>query len=143
MTKRIFTALIAAAFAGLSALPALSEVSLMMFDRDGCPSCIEWKNTLGPIYPKTYEGRVAPLEITDIEGKVPENLTLKTRPFYSPTFILLDDGIEVGRIEGYPGEDWFWGLLGAMIKKLPDEKQKDPGIDPALTSSSTEESPTS
>jgi len=24
----------------------------------------------------------------------------------------------VGRIRGYPGEDHFWGLLGALMKKL-------------------------
>jgi hypothetical protein len=25
------------------------------------------------------------------------------------------DGLEVSRLEGYPGEDFFWGLLAEMI----------------------------
>jgi len=36
---------------------------------------------------------------------------------FTPTFILVDDGREVGRIEGYPGEDFFWGLLGMMFER--------------------------
>jgi hypothetical protein len=27
------------------------------------------------------------------------------------------DGVEAGRIEGYPGEDFFWPLLADMIAK--------------------------
>ncbi len=30
--------------------------------------------------------------------------------------LLIDDGKEVGRVEGYAGEDFFWGLLEMMIK---------------------------
>jgi hypothetical protein len=29
---------------------------------------------------------------------------------------LLQNGVETGRIEGYPGEDFFWPLLGDMLK---------------------------
>jgi hypothetical protein len=36
----------------------------------------------------------------------------------APLFVLVDKGREVGRIRGYPGEDHFWGLLGALIEKL-------------------------
>ena len=32
--------------------------------------------------------------------------------------VLIDKGQEIGRIRGYPGEDYFWGLLGMLIKKL-------------------------
>ena len=37
----------------------------------------------------------------------------------APTFVLVEDGRELGRIEGYPGEDFFWGLLGKLLEKLP------------------------
>ena len=39
------------------------------------------------------------------------------RVSFTPTFILVQDGVEVGRIEGYPGEDFFWGLLGKMFDR--------------------------
>ena len=38
---------------------------------------------------------------------------------YSPTFVLVDQGREIGRIEGYPGENFFWGLLENLVLKLP------------------------
>ena len=38
----------------------------------------------------------------------------------TPTFVLMEDGAEAGRIEGYPGEDFFWGLLGQMIGKVQE-----------------------
>ena len=37
---------------------------------------------------------------------------------YTPTFVLMDQGAEVGRITGYAGEEFFWGLLGVELKKL-------------------------
>lgn len=40
---------------------------------------------------------------------------------YTPTFVLMDGGREVGRIVGYPGEDLFWGLFGALLAQLPAE----------------------
>jgi len=37
---------------------------------------------------------------------------------YTPTFVLLNNGREIGRITGYPGEDHFWGLLEELIVKM-------------------------
>jgi thioredoxin-related protein len=34
---------------------------------------------------------------------------------FTPTFILMDDGQELGRIEGYPGENFFWAVLEKLL----------------------------
>jgi hypothetical protein len=39
--------------------------------------------------------------------------------------VLVDGGREIGRIRGYPGEDHFWGLLGALLKKLDAAEKGD------------------
>ena len=39
---------------------------------------------------------------------------------FTPVFVLIDNGREIGRIRGYPGEDHFWGLLGTLLAKLPE-----------------------
>jgi hypothetical protein len=36
--------------------------------------------------------------------------------------LLDDNGKEAGRIEGYPGEDFFWLQLSDLLKKLPGKK---------------------
>lgn len=108
--------------------PLSAEVRLMMVEELGCPWCDRWKAEIGPIYPKTAEGRIAPLEkvmIHDVSGK---NITLASPPVYTPTFILLNDDHEIGRIEGYQSDEFFWWFMETMIKKLPEDLQTDPGM---------------
>ena len=38
---------------------------------------------------------------------------------YTPTFVLVAEGRELGRITGYRDDAMFWGLLGAMLRRLP------------------------
>lgn len=101
----------------LLAAPVQAEMALVMVEEQGCMWCARWNAEIGPIYPKTPEGQAAPLRRIDIHDPIPDDLTLKTSPHFTPTFILLDDGTEVNRIEGYPGEDFFWGLLGVMLEQ--------------------------
>jgi hypothetical protein len=45
---------------------------------------------------------------------------------YTPTFVLADNGREVGRIEGYPGDAFFWGLLESLLEHTPPPKPRRP-----------------
>ncbi len=96
------------------------EVKLLMFEEAGCYWCAKWNVELSEIYPKTPEGRTAPLFRLDVHDPISDTLTLITHPVYTPTFVVVDDGKEVGRIEGYPGQDFFWGLLGRILQPLPE-----------------------
>lgn len=88
-----------------------------MAEEPGCMWCARWNDQIGPIYDKTGEGAAAPLRRMDITKARPADVTLARPVVFTPTFILLVDGAEVSRIEGYPGEDFFWGLLGAMLDR--------------------------
>ena len=94
---------------------------LVMLEEAGCTYCLEWETVIGPVYPKTPEGGTAPLRKVDIHGIWPDDLAAIRKDVFTPTFILVHDGQEIGRIRGYPGEDFFWGLLGQMLRKLPDK----------------------
>ncbi len=111
----------------LMATSSVADVRLIMFDRHGCFYCQKWKAEIKPIYPKTTEGRIAPLSILDMDGHLPKELQLTSRPTLSPTFVLLDGNTEIARIEGYGGDEMFWWMLDSMIQKLPAEKRRDPG----------------
>ncbi|MGI9355387.1 MAG: transcriptional regulator [Rhizobiaceae bacterium] len=100
-------------------VPALAA-ELIMFEQDYCEYCERWNEEVGVVYHKTVEGKRAPLRRLDIHGSLPEDLAYLTTGAFTPTFVLVDKGKEVGRIRGYPGEDFFWGLLGQMLKKLPE-----------------------
>lgn len=97
-----------------------AETRLMMVEEEGCPWCERWNHDVGGEYNITTEGKIAPLLRYDLSDPLPEGVILSSTPYYTPTFILLVDGQEVDRLEGYPGEGFFWGLLGNMLAKLPD-----------------------
>ncbi len=101
--------------------PLRAQTLLVMFEAEGCPYCEQWLEEIGPIYPKTAEGRRAPLLRTDIYDPVPEGITVEGELIYTPTFVLVNDGKEVARLVGYPGEDFFWGMLDRMLKELPEQ----------------------
>ncbi len=42
-----------------------------------------------------------------IYDELPESITLDSVAVFTPTFVLLVDGQETGRITGYLGEDFF------------------------------------
>lgn len=96
-------------------MPAKAE-ELVMFEQAGCHWCAVWHEEIGPIYPKTEEGQRFPLRRVDIHKQVPGDLTAISKGRFTPTFVLVKDGKEIGRIQGYPGEDFFWGLLGQMVQ---------------------------
>ena len=89
-----------------------------MFERQGCSWCERWHAEIGPVYPKTVEGRAAPLRRVDIFEAMPEDLAWMQGERFTPSFALVHEGKEYGRIRGYPGEDFFWGLVGEMIARF-------------------------
>ena len=100
--------------------PAQAELQLAMLEQDGCIYCARWDAEIGPIYPKTAEGAAAPLRRIDIDETLPDDVVLIRPAIFTPTFVLLDDGQEISRLEGYPGADFFWPLIGEMIADASD-----------------------
>jgi thioredoxin-related protein len=99
------------------ALPAWTA-ELVMFERQGCPYCIAWDREIGKVYALTDEGKRLKLRRVDIAGERPDDLRLVGEIRLTPTFLVMDQGREVGRILGYSGEDMFWGLLDQIIARL-------------------------
>ena len=102
-----------------------------MFEQAGCAWCETFDREIAPIYPKTAEGRRAPLRRVSIDHPVPPDLAFIEVERIAPVFVLVHDGQEIGRIRGYPGEDHFWGLLGALMKKLDAVRTGGEPVSPA------------
>ncbi len=106
--------------AGLSAVSAqaplrLTEATaLVMIEDRGCPFCARFEAEVLEGYLKSPEGRFAPLV------RRPRNAAdaaFLTDIIYSPTFVLLQHGQEVGRIVGYPGAELFWMQIAGLMKR--------------------------
>ena len=121
------------AIAASTAWSTARAAELVMFELQGCPWCKMWHAEIGPGYPKSPEGQRAPLRIVDIKAPLPHGLVLDKPVTSSPTFVLVDNDQEVGRITGYPGADFFWVLLDELLAKLApgsDSPTSPPGEEP-------------
>ncbi len=92
---------------------AASGFKLVMVEERGCRYCLKWDAEVGRGYAKSAEGKSAPLVRVRREAKV---LQVLKPVIYTPTFILMSNGGEVGRITGYPGADYFWEELNVMLR---------------------------
>lgn len=99
------------------AAPA-AAAELVLFEAADCVWCEAWNEEIGDIYPKTPEAQIAPLRRVDVHDERPADLAAIRGVLFTPTFVVMENGEEVGRIVGYGGEDFFWGLLGIEIRKL-------------------------
>lgn len=97
-----------------AAAPVLSA-ELVMYRRAGCPYCLAWDREIGPVYPKTDIGKTLPLRQVDLDRDRDDSVELKSPIRYTPTFVVVEDGKEKARIEGYPGEFFFWGVLEKLM----------------------------
>lgn len=114
---------VAATAPGRQASPALRGagpvarrgLTLLMVNLPGCPHCQRWKTQIGHSYRHRASARRATLSVVAFDGPWPDGLVLAARPVVTPTFILLRDRQEVGRIEGYAGPDSFYRRLDALL----------------------------
>jgi thioredoxin-related protein len=88
----------------------LFAAELIMVEREGCPYCVHWNKTIATIYPNTDIGKKYPLKRMDISDNF-KHLTLKSPVRYTPTFLVMENNVEIKRIEGFASEDFFWSRL--------------------------------
>jgi thioredoxin-related protein len=112
----VFIRAIALGAALLAAASPAAALELLMIERANCPYCKRWDIEIAPYYGKTEEGRLAPLRRASI-GELPKNVVFETPVAVTPTFVLIDNGKEIGRVTGYSDDFTFWSLLKDVMKR--------------------------
>lgn len=102
---------------------AASASELVMFEQAGCIYCQRWDRSVGSLYDKTDEARMLPLRRVDIRDQKMSGVALASPVRFTPTFVVVDNGREIGRITGYSNDDAFWGLLDTLVAKLAPSPQ--------------------
>jgi hypothetical protein len=116
--RRLLAALGVAALSAGGIRPA-QAAELIVFERQGCVHCMAWEREIAPIYPKTEEGKLAPLRRIDLSVPRPADLVSIGGVEYTPTFVLIEKNGEVGRLVGYTGDEFFWSELRELLSRLP------------------------
>lgn len=104
---------------------------LVMFEQVGCIYCQRWDREVGALYERTDEARAMPLRRIDIRDQKASGIALAAPVRYTPTFVVAENGREVGRITGYSNDNAFWGLLDALAAKLRPSPREPNRIDDA------------
>jgi len=115
------SALAAVLIAGFLAfgINSTKAAELLMLEQQGCAWCERWHAEIGPAYPNTSEGKRVPLRLVDINKPWPADLENIRKERFTPTFVLIENGVEISRMRGYTGDEFFWFLLDEMLEKLP------------------------
>ncbi|WP_441230048.1 thioredoxin fold domain-containing protein [Tardiphaga sp. 215_C5_N2_1] len=118
------TSLIATLLVMTAALsPRIADASeLLMFERDGCVWCARWNREIAPVYDKTDEAKLLPLRRIDMDRDKSPGIVLASPVRFTPTFLIVDNGREVGRITGYMNDESFWSLLGKYAARLTNSQ---------------------
>jgi hypothetical protein len=92
---------------------------LLMFDDPNCVWCRRWNAEIGPGYSRSPEGQQAPLRRIYIRDQSKAGVALARPINATPTFVLVEDAQEVGRIAGYAGPDFFYPMLEELLRRIP------------------------
>ena len=96
-------------------LPELARATALILIEDrGCSYCARFDAEVRPGYEKSAEGRFAPLVR---RLRTAADVAFIKDIVYSPTFILLVEGREIGRVIGYQGADLFWMEIAGLMRK--------------------------
>lgn len=94
--------------APLSEMAAIPNTALIMVTSPSCPWCDAFEEEVGHIYGQTPESAQFPLHRIDYFTKFSTPLAHIEAANVTPTFIVIRNHQEIGRIEGYPGDEMFW-----------------------------------
>ena len=119
MIARLAFTVLLAAVGALGSTGSLRAAELLMFEDPSCSWCRRWHAEIGPSYPRSPEGQQAPLRRLHIRDQQIAGVQLASPIRATPTFVLAENGQEVGRIVGYPGSDFFYPRVEELLKRLP------------------------
>ena len=97
-----------------SAYAKENSLMLMITDKN-CLYCIIWEKQIGKIYPKTDIAKKFPLQRIEVKNFINYKKYDLKKTNITPTFILIKNANEEGRIEGYTNPEMFWWQVDEII----------------------------
>jgi hypothetical protein len=90
---------------------ALTSNEVIVFEAPRCGHCAAFRDRLGASYAQSAAGRTAPMRYIDVTRVDLEGYGLNADIVIVPTIVMMREGREVGRIEGYPVPALLFGLV--------------------------------
>ncbi len=101
-----------------SALPT-GEFQLVVMEADGCIYCGLFRRDVLPAYETSEQGRQMPVRFIDVNDVDKSALDLNSPVEIVPTFIVVKERKEIGRISGYMGPENFYHSINYLLSSAP------------------------
>lgn len=100
-----------------SSLSVASAAQLVYVEWKDCGYCKVFNRQMAWAYASSSVGKKIPLRRVDILRRWPADLKRVNRPSYTPVFILVESGREVGRFDGYTNPQGFTSNLQRLLQR--------------------------
>ena len=90
-------------------------IDLIMFEGPNCGTCKLFKREVLPIYAASPAGKVFPLWVVEMGSKL--SFRINEPVTFTPTFVWVDNGVEVGRFSGYYGKAQFFNIVNKAANR--------------------------
>lgn len=94
---------------------ARSHVELIVMEADGCIYCGLFRRDVLPVFEASARGKTMPVRFLDINDIEKTPLKLQRPIDMLPTFVVVVDGAEIGRIPGYVGREDFFHSINYVL----------------------------
>ena len=92
-----------------------TRAEVVVFEIGGCKYCTAFRDNLGARYLASTTNAVAPMRYVDVGRLEPGAFQLQSEITTVPTIVLLQDGREIDRVEGYPLSEMLFGMVKSRL----------------------------
>jgi hypothetical protein len=105
----------------LATSTSATAAEMVVYGSEHCMVSRQFEKEVAGDYPSSSASRVFSLRLVDIEN-APAGVTLSQPVTLTPTFVFVDQGVEVARFVGYPGREHFFRIVEGVADALDKSK---------------------
>lgn len=98
-----------------ASVPQLGNLQLLVMEADGCIYCGIFRRDVLPSYEASERGKEMPVRFVDINDIPKTGIELQSQIDILPTFVIIKDNREIGRIPGYMGPEDFFHSINYLL----------------------------
>jgi thioredoxin-related protein len=96
-------------------VPHLGNMQLVVMEADGCIYCNIFRRDVLPSYEVSERGKDLPVRFIDVNDVKTTRIELQSPIDILPTFVIVKDNREIGRIPGYIGPEDFYHAINYLL----------------------------
>ena len=100
-------------------IPKASNLELVVMEAPGCTYCGIFRRDVLPAYEASERAKDVPIRFLDVNDVSSTKMDLETPVDIVPTFVILKDNKEIGRIPGYVGPETFFHTINYLLSTVP------------------------